>query len=280
MVRHQSGRDPATEIHQRVQSQFGAVANAYTVSAGHSDPAMLQVVVDLAQPREGDLALDIATGAGHTALALAPHVSRVTAYDITQQMLEETARNAAARGVTNVDTRRGPAEHLPFEDGSFDIVTVRQAPHHFADVRAAVVEMARVVRPGGRVVIVDSRAPEDPDLDRAFNYIEKLRDPSHVRNYRASEWRVMVAEAGLQVIAEQNDDYTENGRGMDFDVWTRRINTPPGAVEELRRLFRTASPGLVEALRIECRGDEIRFCVPQVILAARKPPARAARRRT
>ncbi|HUI69320.1 MAG TPA: methyltransferase domain-containing protein [Spirochaetia bacterium] len=277
MVQHPSGRDPATEIHQRVQSQFGAAANAYTASVGHGDPAMLQVVVDLAQPRPGDEVLDIATGSGHTALALAPYVSRVTAYDITQQMLDETARNAAARGLANVVTRRGPAEKLPFEEGSFDIVTVRQAPHHFADVRAAVAEMARVVRSGGRVVIVDTRAPEDPELDRAFNHIEKLRDPSHVRDYRASEWRVMVAEAGLEIIAEQNDDYTENGKGMDFDVWTRRINTPPEAVEELRKLFRTASPGLVKALRIECQGDEIRFCVPQVVLAAQKPPARARR---
>ena len=262
-------------IHQRVQSQFGPAAGAYTASIGHGDPALLQVVLDLAQPRAGEEALDIATGAGHTAMALAPHVSRVTAYDITRQMLDETARNAGARGLANVVTRLGAAEQLPFPDASFDLVTVRQAPHHFADVRAAVAEMARVVRPGGRVVIVDSRAPEDPELDRAFNHIEKLRDPSHVRDYRASEWRAMVTEAGLQLIAERQDDYTENGKGMDFDVWTRRINTPPEAVAELRRLFRAAAPALVDALRIECAGEQIRFCVPQVIIAARKPDGAA-----
>ena len=271
MVQQSFDPPPTDPVHRRVQSQFGAAAGAYTVSVGHSDPALLQVVIDLARPRAGDEVLDIATGAGHTAMALAPHVSRVTAYDITPQMLEETARNAAARGLANVVTRLGAAEKLPFPDASFDVVTVRQAPHHFADIRAAVAEMARVVRPGGRVVIVDSRAPEDPDLDRAFNHIEKLRDPSHVRDYTASEWRAMVTETGLVVIAEQRDDYTENGKGMDFDVWTRRMNTPPGIVEELRRLFRGASPALVEALRIECRGEEIRFRVPQVILAARKP---------
>ncbi len=268
-------RSGMSSIHQRVQSQFGAAANAYTVSVGHSDPAQLQIVLDLAAPRAGDEVLDIATGAGHTAMALAPHVSRVTAYDITQQMLDETQRNAAARGLTNVVTRLGAAEELPFSDASFDLVTVRQAPHHFADIRAAVTEMARVLRPGGRVVIVDSRAPQDPELDRAFNHIEKLRDPSHVRNYTAGQWRTMVTEAGLELIAERQDDYTENGKGMDFDVWTRRMNTPPDAVAELRRLFRTAAPALVEALRIQCQGEEIRFCVPQVILAARKPPAAA-----
>lgn len=258
------------DVHQRVQSQFGAAANAYTTSVGHSDPALLRRVIELAQPRPTDRALDIATGAGHTALALAPHVAEVVAFDLTQQMLEETARNAAARGLTNVTTKQGAAEKLPFPDSSFDIVAVRQAPHHYADIRTAIREMARVVKPGGRVAIIDSRAPEDDELDRAFNYIEKLRDPSHVRNWKPSEWRVMVQETGLRIIAEYLDFYTENGRPMDFDAWTQRMKTPPAAVEELKRLFGNASPALVEALRIEIADNKIGFCVPQIAIAAIK----------
>jgi ubiquinone/menaquinone biosynthesis C-methylase UbiE len=257
-----------SDVHQRVQSQFGAAANAYTTSAGHSDPMLLRRVIELAQPGPSDRALDIATGAGHTALALAPQVAEVVAYDITPQMLEETARNAAARGFTNISTRQGAAEKLPFADASFDIVAVRQAPHHFADIRAAIREMARVVKPGGRVAIIDSRAPEDDELDRAYNYIEKLRDPSHVRNWRPSEWGAMLQEAGLKIVAEHLDFYTENGRPMDFDAWTRRMKTPPAAVEELTRLFQDASPALIEALRIEIVDGKIGFCVPQIAIAA------------
>ncbi len=156
----------AGEIHGRVTAQFGAAARAYTTSLTHSDPAALQLVVELAQPKPADTALDIATGAGHTALALALHVAQVVAYDLTEPMLAETTRNARARRLSNVTTRQGPAESLPFPDAAFDIVTVRQAPHHFADVRAAVREMARVARPGARVVIIDSTAPEDDSLDR------------------------------------------------------------------------------------------------------------------
>jgi ubiquinone/menaquinone biosynthesis C-methylase UbiE len=256
------------DVHERVQSQFGAAAAAYTGSLVHADSNALQRLVELAAPKPRDVALDVATGAGHTALALAPHVARVVAYDLTPQMLVETRRNADARGLTNVETKQGPAEKLPFQDASFDIVTVRQAPHHFADVRSAIREMARVARPSARVVIVDSTSPEDADLASRWNHIERLRDPSHVRNYRPSEWRAMVANAGLHIFFEELGFATENGGPMDFAAWMRRIKTPPEAIEELTRLFRGASPALAEALRIEVVEGAIFFCVPQITIAA------------
>ena len=262
-------KDKTSSIHDRVNAQFGAAAAAYTTSPVHADPDALRQVVELAEPRPADRALDVATGAGHTALALASRVAEVVAYDLTQPMLRETARNAAARGLTNLVTQQGIAEALPFPNASFDIVTSRQAPHHFADIRAAIREMARVAKPGARIVIVDSAAPEDAALDRQWNYIEKLRDPSHVRNYTPSEWRSMLADAGLRVTFEQSSFATENGRPMDFAAWVRRMNAPPQAVEELTRLFREASPVLAAALHIEIASDAaIFFSVPLITLAA------------
>lgn len=261
----------SSEIHGRVAAQFGAAAEAYTVSLTHSDPSALERVIHLARPQSTDAALDIATGAGHTALALAPHLAQVVAYDLTEPMLAETARNAAARGLSNVTTRQGPAESLPFPDASFDVVTVRQAPHHFADVRAAVREMARVARSGARVIIIDSTAPEDEPLDRQWNYIEKLRDPSHVRNYRPSEWRQFVAAAGLRPYFEEIGAASEKGGPMDFAAWIRRINTPPSDAAEVERLFRTASPELAKALHIETIQGKLYFRVPQFTIAALKP---------
>ncbi|HKV39949.1 MAG TPA: methyltransferase domain-containing protein [Blastocatellia bacterium] len=127
-----SGETAWNGIHERVREQFGAAAKAYTTSPGHGDPALLRRVIEMAQPKAGQRALDIATGAGHTALALAPFVAEVVACDITPQMLEEIARNAAANGLASVITRQGAAERLPFADSSFDIVTVRQAPQRQA----------------------------------------------------------------------------------------------------------------------------------------------------
>lgn len=273
-ARENSSPDDAA-IHERVTAQFGAAAPAYTASKVHADPAALRQVVELAQPAPTDRALDIATGAGHTALALAPHVAAVVAYDMTEPMLRETARNAAARGLANVTTEQGIAEALPFADASFDIVTSRQAPHHFADIRAAIREMARVARPGARIVIVDSSSPEDPALAAAWNHIEKLRDPSHVRNYSASQWRAMLSDAGLRVAFEESGFASEDGGPMDFAAWVRRMHTSPESVAELTRLFREASPALAAALRIEIApnttGGAIFFRVPLITLAAAKP---------
>ena len=256
------------EIYSRVQAQFGQAAAGYTQSGVHRDPAALEKVVELAQPQPGDVALDIATGAGHVAMALAPHVARVIAYDMTEDMLEETRQSAAARRLNNLATQKGTAEGLPFMRATFDIITVRHAPHHFANLKKAIGEMARVAKVGARIVIVDSCAPEDAALDRQWNYMEKLRDPSHVRNYRASEWRTMMAAAGLRIVFEELDCCTENGGPMNFADWALRMRTPASAVQELSRLFRSASPALAEALRVQIKGDMIFFAVPQITIAA------------
>jgi ubiquinone/menaquinone biosynthesis C-methylase UbiE len=258
----------ARDRYDAVRTTFGPAAAAYTASAGHADADALARVVAGARPTPTDLALDIATGAGHTALALAPHVASVIALDITPEMLAETARTAARRGLSNVRPQIGAAEALPFGDATFDIVTVRTASHHFADIERAVREMARVIRPGGRVVVVDTTVPEDDALDAEINAIERLRDPSHVRNYRASEWRRMLRGAGLVVTGEHADRYTEGGHRVDFDTWTARAGTSSEAHAELRRRFRGASPALVQALDIEVRGDAIGFTLPKIELTA------------
>ena len=268
---HQAGPPQASEIHERVSAQFAAAATAYSSSLAHGDPGALSRVVELVAPQPTDVALDIATGAGHTALALAPHVAKVVAYDLTEAMLAETRRNAAARALANVSTQQGAAESLPFPEDTFDVVIVRQAPHHFADVRAAVREMARVAKPGGRVIIIDSTTPEDESLAREWNDIERLRDPSHVRNYRPSEWRDFVSGAGLRITFEELSFATEQGRPMDFAAWVRRSNTPAAAAAEVTRRFREASPALASALRIQTIDGALYFCVPQITIAAFKP---------
>ena len=128
--------------------------------------------------------------------------------------------------------------------------------------------MARVVKRSGRIVIVDSVSPDDDLLDRQWNHIEKLRDPSHVRNYRPSEWRTFITDAGLRVTFEECSFATENGGPMDFAAWLHRMNAGPTTVEEVTRLFREASTGLAAALRIQIVDGTVFFCVPIITIAA------------
>lgn len=253
----------------QVKSSFGPNAHQYTTSRGHGNASALAQLVAKIAPHSTDKVLDIGTGAGHTAIAFAPHVAGVVAFDLTPQMLEETRRNAQAKGITNLTTQQGAAENLPFDPASFDIVVCRLTTHHFANLSQAVGEMARVLKSGGRLVIVDSNVPENKELDRQINEIELLRDPSHVRNYSESEWRAFVAAAGLHVVEVEHSYYDEDGK-MDFWTWTRRIGTTPENVARLNQIFRSASPALLEILQVELSAETIRFTIPLITLIATK----------
>src|SRR5215470_294419 len=143
-----------------VQQQFGAHAAAYATSTVHAKGASLGRLVELVEPQPAWQALDVATGAGHTAAAIAPHVARVIASDLTEEMLREAAKLAAAKGFANMETARADAEALPFEDQRFDLVTCRIAAHHFPDVPTFVGEVWRTLKAGGTFALVDNIAPD------------------------------------------------------------------------------------------------------------------------
>jgi ubiquinone/menaquinone biosynthesis C-methylase UbiE/catechol 2,3-dioxygenase-like lactoylglutathione lyase family enzyme len=237
MQRVSDEEGPSMAIKARVREQFGRTAQAYVASRGHAQGRDLERLVALAASRPTDRALDVSTGGGHTALALAAHVAWVTASDLTPAMLAAARAFLAARGATNVDYVVADAEHLPFLDESFDLVTVRIAPHHYADVSAACREVARVLRPDGRFVLIDNVAPENALLDAFVNEIERRRDPSHVRCYTEREWRELLGAAGLEVT------HAERERKIhDFAEWTTRSGMPETERAALERDMLAAPP--------------------------------------
>ena len=143
--------------------------------------------------------LDAATGTGHTALSLAPAVRFVAGIDLTPEMLAEATKLRGMQGVDNVGFGQADVSHLPFPDRCFDLITCRRAAHHFPDSRGVLEEMSRVLRPGGTLVVDDRSVPEEDTVDRLMNEFDRLHDPSHVRQYRPSEWRSMLEGAGFEV---------------------------------------------------------------------------------
>lgn len=258
-----------SEIHAKVASQFGPNASAYVTSAGHSSASVLAELVALVLPSPHARLLDVATGAGHVALAFAPSVGRAVALDLTPAMLRTVERLAGERGLTNVETVEGRAEELPFPDLSFEVVTVRLAPHHFADPVRFIREAARVLVPEGKFLLVDTTVPEDDLLDREINRIELLRDPSHVRNYRVSEWRAMLEENGFEVVHVEVGMHA-GGTRMEVLGWMDRIGTPEANREELLGTFFDPTPELVEALEIQRENDVVTFSLPEMTLLARR----------
>jgi ubiquinone/menaquinone biosynthesis C-methylase UbiE len=258
-----------------VQQQFGIHAAAYATSEVHAKGASLARVVELVAPKPHWRALDLATGAGHMALAFAPHVAHVIATDITPEMLAETAKLAASKGLANVETKLADAEALPFPDATFDLVTCRIAPHHFANVPRFVAEVARVLKPGGTFALVDNIAPSDdttpghtPDAlaaaDVAYNLFEKIRDPSHGRALIAAAWRGLLAGTGLSIAHQEIMDKT-----MPFRPWVKQQSVPADKIAGLEAMLSSASPCLSAFLKPAPQPDgDWHFTLRELVLIA------------
>ena len=185
-------------------------AEAYRRSPAHAAGADLDLVVEWAEPGPGVTALDVATGGGHVARRLREAGATVVTADCAPGMRPDVVC---------------PAEDLPFADGSFDVVTVRIAPHHFDDVGEAIREMARVSR--DRVVIEDTLYESD-ELERIY----ALRDPTHVRCYTEAEWRGFVEDAGLRI---EGAETVETRRPLE--AWLECVDVPAEEAAELRDLL-------------------------------------------
>jgi ubiquinone/menaquinone biosynthesis C-methylase UbiE len=247
-----------------VQKKFGEAAADYAASSVHARGESLGRLIELVQPKSSWRLLDIATGAGHTALAFAPHVAKVTASDITDQMLAEAKRLAAERGLGNVKTTRAKAEDLPFPDMSFDLVTCRLAAHHFDKPRAFVAETFRVLMPGGTLAIVDNISPDKQELANAYNHFEKLRDPSHGRCLSLSEWTALLEAAGFTVEHSEQMD-----QDIEFGPWVQRMRCADSTIARLKTML--GDEPLKSFLKPRQTDAGLAFTLQEAIIVARKP---------
>lgn len=247
-----------TDSGASAQQQFSKIAERYRYSSVHAKGDDLRQMVGSVSLSGTEKVLDIATGAGHTALAFAPFVCECYGIDLTAEMVQVATKLAEDRRVSNVRFQAGSAEDIPFPDASFDIATCRFAAHHFANVGKAVREIARVLKPGGIFLLVDHYAPEDATLDAFVNRLDKMRDPSHVREHSLSEWKALFDRHGLSYHEILKWDLP-----LEFQEWVERSDTPPEVQRSIVELLKTASKPCKETFRVDFdeNGYPSSFCL-------------------
>jgi SAM-dependent methyltransferase len=255
------------DLKARAQARFGAFAQGYVESRTHAAGADLERLVELAVPQPDWRVLDVATGGGHTALKFAPLVGMVIALDLTLAMLQAARRFIQEKGVRNIEMTVGDAGALPFPAASFDLVTCRIAPHHFPDCFRFVQECARVLKPGGMLLVEDNTVPDDERAARYVDAFERLRDPSHHRLYAPYEWEGMFLDAGLMVTHLEIFDRPGNW----MLPWAERQGCTPQVIERLHVLLAQAPEAVRAFWNPVCAGTpDARFDFHDVMIAGRK----------
>jgi ubiquinone/menaquinone biosynthesis C-methylase UbiE len=240
--------------------QFSKTAQAYLTSATHASGADLQALVANARPTGQERLLDVGSNVGHTLRALAEKVSFAVGVDVASDALRLNRSVTTARNVALVEA---DTVALPFADGTFDLVTCRLAAHHFGDAPAAYREIARVLSPSGRLLMIDNYAPDDPALDVWINDLERLRDASHVRERTLAEELALLDASGLRT-----EVLGRFGTPLQTEDWLARSQTPEGRAARVRQMLATASVKARETFRVAPDGSA--FDVPKALIAARR----------
>lgn len=187
----------------------------------------LEYTLSAVQPEKGDCMLEVAAGTCVCGRSFAPHVKNVVCVDATPQMLQIGKGEAEKKGLQNMFFIKGYAQELPFLDSSFDIVFSRLAFHHFTDTEGAFAEMVRVLKPGGKLVMIDMEAAPE-ELRATEDTIEIMRDPSHVKNLSKKEMLKLFEKYGIQIEKSETTELEQH-----LDRWMALTKTPGEVQKEI-----------------------------------------------
>lgn len=256
-----------TAAHQDlILDQFTRQAIPFSTAKIIADDKALRAVVDLSGAGPEDTVLDVGCGGGLVVCAFAAVARHVTGIDLTPAMLDRAQHLAQSKGLSNVSWQQGDVYALPFPNASFNVVVSRFTFHHFQDPRAVLKEMRRVCVPGGRVLIIDVITSDDPEKAAAFNRIEVLRDPSHVRAMPLDELRgllVSIVPGEPQMQHYQLRDELENLLARSFPL--------PGDADKIRDIFRDSAASDRLGIPIHLEAQRVHYAYPVAILCATVP---------
>jgi ubiquinone/menaquinone biosynthesis C-methylase UbiE len=245
--------DPQSHV-DRIRDQFTRQAETYAQMQQTRDAAALRVLVALSGASPADHALDVACGPGFLTMAFAQACASARGIDATPAFVERARRVAAERGIANVSFAQGDVNRLPEPDGRYDVVACRAAFHHFPDPARVLAEMARVAKPGGRLLVGDLLGSEDPMKAALHDRIERLCDPTHVRALPLSELERIVRAQRLEVLHRPTSQ-------LEYDVeeWLAHGGPDAATAAEIRRLLEDSIEGDRADLAVERRDGRLRF---------------------
>ena len=255
-----------TAHQERILDQFTRQATPFSTANTITDVNALRMIVTAAAPTPDDTVLDVACGGGIVVCAFAPHVRHATGIDMTPAMLDRARQLATEKTINNVTWDRGDVAALPYADGAFDVVVTRFSMHHFLDPLSVLREMVRVCAPGGRVVVIDMYASDDPAKAAEWNRAEKLRDPSHVRCLTLPELKGLFGAVGLSEPRSTFYELRDEIRNL-----LARSFPNPGDETKIIEMFAASAEDDRLGIPVRRAGDKIDYAYPIAILVADRP---------
>lgn len=255
---------------EAIKRSFGTNAGAYLKSSVHAQGADMEEARRIVcAPDSNSIVLDLGCGAGHLSYAMAAYAKKVTAYDLSREMLEVVAAESRQRGLINLETMQGSAHELPFEAASYDAVVSRYSAHHWRHIPVALKEAHRILKPGGTLCFIDQAGGSEPLFDTYLQTIEVLRDPSHVRDYTDQEWLAFCEDAGFSARIESRWRLP-----IEFSSWIARMRTPPDRVHAIELVWKAAPEEVREAYELQ---PDLSFTMDALMVAGLKEQKRAAK---
>lgn len=257
-----------TTTHQQhnaaIVDQFTRQAVPFAEMPNHSDAEAMRLTLETIGVGSGDRVLDVACGPGIVACALARIAKHVTGSDLTPAMLAQARERQRSAGLANLTWEQGDATALPNPDDSFDLVVTRYSFHHLLNPVAALTEMKRVCRSGGKVAVIDVLV--EPEASDAYDHMERLRDPSHVRALTPADYERLGAEVGLEPVGS-----AFYRLGMDLETILCSSFPNPGDADRIREIFQAELEHPVMGVGAVREGERVRYFYPVTVQVWRKP---------
>ena len=232
-----------------IREEFTHQSRSFGTSPAMTSAETLGALIELVPEDAGADWIDIACGPGVVSRATAGKVGSVKGVDLTPAMIEEAERRACDEGIENVAFALGDATALDLDDDSFDGAITRLSFHHIPAPGRVVAEMARLVRPGGMILVSDIVADRDRDANAWREEIERLRDPSHWACQTPEDLRAMGEVVGLVLDEEQLIPIE-----IDFDDWLERGSGGSAAADLVAQLLR-GQPATAESFSVSERAS-------------------------